>query len=228
MIKTINLQKSYGQKPNEVYVLQDIDLQIESGEFVALMGPSGSGKSTLLGIIAGIDSPTSGKIEIAGVDVSNSSEDSLARFRNENIGIVFQSFNLIPSLTALQNVEAPLYASPRRNAAALHGGASITARAKEMLARVGLEKRFRHRPEQLSGGEQQRVAIARALITNPKVLIADEPTGNLDSVTGEKVLQQFIQLHRELQVTMVIATHSNEVAAAADRVVQIKDGRIVR
>lgn len=185
------------------------------------MGPSGSGKSTLLGILAGIDSPTSGEIYIYGKDISKKNEDQLARFRNENVGIVFQAYNLIPSLNAIQNVKAPLYASKTKMTSV-----EIDKRAREMLNMVGLSHRETHKPGEMSGGEQQRVAIARALINNPKILIADEPTGNLDAKTGKDILDLFLKINKEMHLTIIMATHNNEIADLADRVIKISDGVI--
>jgi putative ABC transport system ATP-binding protein len=172
----------------------------------------------LLGIISGLDTPSSGTIRIDSTDISRMSETELARLRNEKIGIVFQSFNLIPSLTAQENVEVPLYVGP--------GARHATNRARQMLDLVGLGERRKHRPHQLSGGEQQRVAIARALVTRPSLLVADEPTGNLDSATGAQVLDLFSRLHAELNLTLIIATHDPAVAARASRVLHIVDGKL--
>ncbi len=201
-----------------VAILNGVSFSIEHGEWVALTGPSGSGKSTLLGLIAGLDSPTSGRIFIDGVEITRLSEGSLARLRNRMVGVVFQSFNLIPALTAQENVEVPLYVNNNRR--------DIQARARVMLERVGLGHRRHHQPHQLSGGEQQRVAIARALVTEPKLLVADEPTGNLDSKIGAQVLDLFDQLHDELGITLVIATHDPAIAARATRRLHLVDGEI--
>jgi putative ABC transport system ATP-binding protein len=195
-----------------------VSFTISPGEWIALTGPSGSGKSTLLGIISGLDTPTSGTIKIDGVDISRMGETELARLRNDKIGIVFQSFNLIPSLTAQENVEVPLYVGA--------GARHASNRARQIIELVGLADRRKHRPHQLSGGEQQRVAIARALVTQPSLLVADEPTGNLDSATGAHVLDLFARLHRELNLTLIIATHDPAVAARANRVMHIVDGRL--
>jgi putative ABC transport system ATP-binding protein len=205
-----------GNQP--VHILNGITFTIDRGEWIALTGPSGSGKSTLLGIVAGLDTPTGGTIRIDGIDITNMDEGSLAKLRNSKIGIVFQSFNLIPSLTAQENVEVPLYVGA--------GHKQAGARARKMLEMVGLGARRGHKPNQLSGGEQQRVAIARALVTNPAILVADEPTGNLDTANGANVLELFARLHKELGVTMIIATHDPAVAAYADRVLHIVDGRL--
>ncbi|WP_412060173.1 ABC transporter ATP-binding protein [Rubrivirga sp. IMCC45206] len=207
---------SLGDTP--VPILHGVSFTVDRGEWVAVTGPSGSGKSTLLGIVAGLDAPTSGTVAIDGVDVSSRSEAELARFRNEKVGVVFQSFNLIPTLTAQENVEAPLYVGPHRREA--------RARARAMLERVGLADRLGHRPHQLSGGQQQRVAIARALVTEPALVVADEPTGNLDAATSAAVLDLFADLRRDLGLTVLVVTHDPDVAARADRVIHLVDGRI--
>jgi len=185
---------------------------------VAIVGPSGSGKSTLLGIIAGLDNPTEGWVTLDGVDITRMSEAQLATIRNRKIGMVFQAFNLIPTLTAQENVEVPLYVGG-------HDG-SPSARATEALALVGLAHRLRHRPNQLSGGEQQRVAIARALATRPAIVIADEPTGNLDQANGQTVLDLIRSLRDQTSTTFIIATHDPLVAGAADRAIRIVDGLV--
>lgn len=199
-------------------ILKGISFQIMSGEFISIVGPSGSGKSTLLGIIAGLDNPTTGQVLIDGVDITRMSEGRLAAVRNNKIGMVFQAFNLIPTLTAQENVEVPLYVGKHKG--------SPSARAKELLALVGLTHRLDHRPNQLSGGEQQRVAIARALATDPAFVIADEPTGNLDAKNGSNVLQLIAYLREQTGKTFIIATHDPVVAARADRAIRIVDGRI--
>ena len=221
MIQLKNITKSFDLNKNKVEVLKGINLQIADDEFIALMGPSGSGKSTLLGILAGIDSPTSGEIYIYGQDISKKKEDELARFRNENVGIVFQAYNLIPSLNAIQNVKAPLYAGKNKLTSK-----EIDERAKKLLDIVGLSHRETHKPGELSGGEQQRVAIARALINNPKILVADEPTGNLDAKTGEEILDLILKINKDMHLTIIMATHNEEIAKLADRVVNISDGII--
>lgn len=199
-------------------ILRGISFQIFSGECVSLVGPSGSGKSTLLGIIAGLDHPSTGQVLIDGVDIARMSEGKLAAVRNRKIGMVFQAFNLIPTLTAQENVEVPLYVGK-------HQG-SPSARARELLALVGLSHRLTHRPSQLSGGEQQRVAIARALATDPALVIADEPTGNLDARNGANVLALIAQLRQQTGKTFLIATHDPVVATHADRAIRIVDGRV--
>jgi len=221
MIQLKNITKSFDLNKNKVEVLKGINLQIADDEFIALMGPSGSGKSTLLGIFAGIDSPTSGEIYIYGQDISKKKEDELARFRNENVGIVFQAYNLIPSLNAIQNVKAPLYAGKNKLTSK-----EIDERAKKLLDMVGLSHREIHKPGELSGGEQQRVAIARALINNPKILVADEPTGNLDAKTGEEIMDLILKINKDMHLTIIMATHNEEIAKLADRVVNISDGII--
>ncbi len=199
-------------------ILRGISFQIFSGEFISIVGPSGSGKSTLLGIIAGLDNPTTGQVFIDGVDITRMSEGKLAEVRNNKIGMVFQAFNLIPTLTAQENVEVPLYVGKHKG--------SPSARAKELLDLVGLSHRLTHRPNQLSGGEQQRVAIARALAADPAFVIADEPTGNLDAKNGENVLKLIAYLRQETGKTFIIATHDPVVASHADRAIRIVDGRI--
>ena len=203
----------------QISILRGVSFAIPRRGWAAIMGPSGSGKSTLLGIVAGLDTPTSGQVCVDGVDITHLSESRLARFRNEKIGMVFQTFNLIPTLTALENVEVPLFAS--------RSSAHSAARARRMLELVGLGDRLRHRPNQLSGGQQQRVAIARALVNEPSLLVADEPTGNLDSATGEAILDLFDELRRELGLTIIIATHDSAVAQRVDGILQIVDGRLV-
>jgi putative ABC transport system ATP-binding protein len=199
-----------------IEILRGIDLAIAPGEFVALMGPSGSGKSTLLGVLAGLDRPSSGRVLVDGIDITDMPESRLATVRNAKIGMVFQAFNLIPTLTAQENVEVPLYVGD-------HPG-SAADRARAMLDLVGLSHRTDHRPNQLSGGEQQRVAIARALATDPAIVIADEPTGNLDAHTGEVILQLLSDLRARLGTTFLIATHDPRVAGRAERTVTIVDG----
>ncbi|HYK84114.1 MAG TPA: ABC transporter ATP-binding protein [Ktedonobacteraceae bacterium] len=213
-----NITKSLPLGREKIDILKGISFQILSGEFVSIVGPSGSGKSTLLGIIAGLDNPSSGQVLIDGVDITRMTEGRLAAVRNNKIGMVFQAFNLIPTLTAQENVEVPLYVGK-------HKGAP-SARAKELLELVGLSHRLNHRPNQLSGGEQQRVAIARALATDPAFVIADEPTGNLDAKNGENVLNLIAYLRQQTGKTFIIATHDPVVASHADRAIRIVDGQI--
>jgi putative ABC transport system ATP-binding protein len=217
-LEATDLHKSLPLGRERIMILNGISLRIEQGEFVAITGPSGSGKSTLLGIIAGLDTPTSGRVLIAGLDITRMSESRLAAIRNARIGMVFQSFNLIPTLTALENVEVPLYVGK-------HPG-KPAARAKEMLALVGLSHRLGNKPNQLSGGEQQRVAVARALATNPTIVIMDEPTGNLDKQNGDNILQMVRDLRQVTGTTFVIATHDTAIAQSADRAIHIVDGSI--
>jgi len=201
-----------------IEILKGISFQILSEEFVSIVGPSGSGKSTLLGIIAGLDNPTNGQALIDDVDITRMTESRLAAVRNSKIGMVFQAFNLIPTLTAQENVEIPLYVGK-------HPGSPST-RARELLTLVGLAHRLNHRPNQLSGGEQQRVAIARALAADPALVIADEPTGNLDARNGENVLKLITELRAQTGKTFIIATHDPVVASHADRAIRIVDGKI--
>ena len=215
-IRTITKSLPLGRE--RIEILKGISFQILSGEFISIVGPSGSGKSTLLGIIAGLDNPTSGQVLIDGVDITRMTEGNLATVRNHKIGMVFQSFNLIPTLTAQENVEVPLYVGKHK--------VSPSARAKELLDLVGLSHRLGHRPNQLSGGEQQRVAIARALATDPAIVIADEPTGNLDAKNGENVLKLIAYLRAQTGKTFIIATHDPTVASHADRAIRIVDGLI--
>jgi putative ABC transport system ATP-binding protein len=213
-----NITKSLPLGRERIEILKGISFTIPSGEFVSIVGPSGSGKSTLLGIIAGLDNPTTGSVLIDGIDITHMSEGKLATIRNNKIGMVFQAFNLIPTLTAQENVEIPLYVGK-------HKGSPAT-RAKELLALVGLSHRLNHRPNQLSGGEQQRVAIARSLATDPAFVIADEPTGNLDAKNGENILKLIADLRAQTGKTFIIATHDPVVASHADRAIRIVDGTI--
>jgi putative ABC transport system ATP-binding protein len=217
-LAAIDVHKSLPLNRTRIDILKGISLRIEHGEFVAIVGPSGSGKSTLLGIIAGLDLPTSGQVLVDGTDITRMREGQLATVRNQKIGMVFQAFNLIPTLTAQENVEIPLYVGKHRG--------STSQRARDMLALVGLSHRLRNRPHQLSGGEQQRVAVARALVTQPAIVIMDEPTGNLDKQNGDNVLHMIRDLQRQTGTTFVIATHDPNVATAADRAIRIVDGQI--
>jgi len=217
-LEAIDIRKSLPLGRQRIDILNGISLRIEHGEFVAVMGPSGSGKSTLLGIIAGLDNPTSGRVLIDGIDITKMSESQLAKVRNAKIGMVYQAFNLIPTLTAQENVEAPLYVGK-------HAGRPAD-RAKQILELVGLGHRLRNRPNQLSGGEQQRVAVARALATDPAIVIMDEPTGNLDQKNSENVLAMIRDLRDRTGKTFIIATHDPKVASAADRAIRIVDGLI--
>ncbi|MFQ5481409.1 MAG: ABC transporter ATP-binding protein [Nitrospinaceae bacterium] len=218
MLEVENLTKSYRLGAVEVHALQGVSFTITAGEFVAVMGPSGSGKSTLMNLLGCLDQPTSGTYRLEDIDVQTLDADRLAEVRNQKIGFVFQSFNLLPRATALENVELPL----------LYGRApNPVQRAKEALDRVGLSGRARHKPNELSGGECQRVAIARALVNGPSLVLADEPTGNLDSATGEEIMQIFQDLSAS-GVTLVLVTHEPHIARCARRLLTMKDGRLVQ
>ena len=218
MIEVSNLTKSIDTGTHRVNILKGIDLKIPRGQFAAVMGPSGSGKSTLLGLLAGLDTPTSGRILLDGEDITFLNEDQMALLRGRKIGFVFQSYHLVPTLTAEENVLLPLELAGNG-----HGG---RARARQLLERVGLGARRDHYPVQLSGGEQQRVALARAFALQPPILLADEPTGNLDSATGELVLELLLALNREQGATMVLVTHEQSIARCADRSIVLRDGLI--
>ena len=219
VLRVEDIHRSLPLGGQTIHILRGISFAVLEGEWVAITGPSGSGKSTLLGILAGIDRPTQGQVTLDGSPLSKMSESSLARVRNQKVGIVFQAFHLIPSMTALENVEAPLYINPRRFKA--------RALACQMLAEVGLADRLDHLPSQLSGGEQQRVAIARALVNQPRILLADEPTGNLDTATSHQVLTLIGQLRRTYHLTVIMVTHDPNVAVYASRQLRVVDGRLV-
>jgi putative ABC transport system ATP-binding protein len=219
VVKTYDLRKDLQMGQVTVNALRGVTLDVKRGEFLSIIGPSGSGKSTLLGLIGGLDSPTSGTVHIDGVDITNLSERALTRIRNEKIGFVFQFFNLVPTLTALENVALPIQFARKRQF-------NPTKRAKELLELLGLEDRVHHRPNQLSGGQQQRVAIARALANNPPLLLCDEPTGNLDTISSRLVMAKLREVQSDMHTTVIIVTHDNEVAGQADRMVSIVDGRI--
>ena len=218
MIAIENLSKTYDSGTLTVSALREVSFQIKKGEFVAIMGPSGSGKSTLMNLLGCLDLPTTGSYHLEEVDIGSLKQNQLAEVRNRRIGFVFQSFNLLPRATALENTELPL----------LYGRvANSTEIAMQALERVGLKHRAKHKPTELSGGEKQRVAIARALVNKPAIILADEPTGNLDSETGEEIMSLFHELNYEA-VTLILVTHEIEIAQQAKRIIQMKDGRIVK
>ncbi|MGK0427232.1 MAG: putative ABC transport system ATP-binding protein [Ulvibacter sp.] len=218
VIKIRNITRDFPLGNEVVKVLKGIDLDIEKGEYVALMGPSGSGKSTLMNLLGCLDTPTSGSYFLSGKDVSNMSDDDLAEIRNKEIGFVFQTFNLLPRTTALENVALPM----------IYAGVSKgdrKTRAEEVLSEVGLADRMDHKPNQLSGGQRQRVAVGRALVNKPSIILADEPTGNLDSVTSLEILALFDEIHRQGN-TVIVVTHEEEVAEHAHRVIRLRDGMV--
>jgi putative ABC transport system ATP-binding protein len=217
ILQAEHVTKRYAIGAQQIAVLDDVNFTIDPGEFVVIMGSSGSGKSTLLGILSGLDQPTRGRVHIDGRDITDWSEDQLAPVRNQVFGFVFQSFHLAPSLNAIENVAFP---------AELSGDRQARARAQALLTRVGLGGRATNFPHQLSGGEKQRVAICRALINEPKIIFADEPTGNLDSANGAGILELLAELHQERRTTLVLVTHSPEVAARAGRIITLADGKI--
>jgi putative ABC transport system ATP-binding protein len=219
LIRVCGLTKSIDTGTHRVDILKGIDLEIPRGQFAAIMGPSGSGKSTLLGLLAGLDSPTTGQIFLDGEEITSLDEDHMALLRGRKIGFVFQSYHLVPTLTAEENVLLPMELAGN--------GAGGRSRARELLERVGLGARRDHYPVQLSGGEQQRVALARAFALRPPILLADEPTGNLDTATGRLVLDLLLAMNREQGATMVLVTHEETIAACADRRIILRDGLVV-
>lgn len=218
ILRTEALSKTYGEGASRLEILQDINLQLEEGRNMAIVGPSGSGKTTLLGLCAGLDHPSSGKVFIGEEDIGSKSEDERARIRNRNVGFIFQDFRLMPTLTALENVMVPIE---------LQRGERAEERAKECLARVGLEDRLQHYPNQLSGGEQQRVSIARSFSNAPRLIFADEPTGNLDEETGKKVEELLFGIEEDRDTALVLVTHDQELAGRTEKQLRLKGGRII-
>lgn len=218
ILQTENLTKSYNSAGKQLTVLDHVNMQVEAGSTMAIVGPSGSGKTTLLGLCAGLDSATSGSVLLNGIRLETLSEDKRAEVRNQYVGFIFQNFQLLPTLTALENVMVPMELRKQTN---------VRAKAMELLDRVGLKERAHHYPVQLSGGEQQRISLARAFANTPKILFADEPTGNLDAETAERVEQLLFSLNREAGTTLIIVTHNNELAAKTNHIVRIKGGKLV-
>ncbi|HEX8748086.1 MAG TPA: ABC transporter ATP-binding protein [Pyrinomonadaceae bacterium] len=218
MIELYKVSKIVPSGTEQLTILHSLDLVITAGQFVSVVGPSGSGKSTLLGLIAGLDAPTSGRILLGGHDITRMSEDELAALRSEKVGFIFQSFHLIPSLTALENILVPME---------IAGRADAQSRARQLLRDVDLEARSHHYPSQLSGGEKQRVAIARAFSNEPAIMLADEPTGNLDSTNGQHVFSLMVELNQQHGTTLLLITHDHELAAQATRRLSLRDGRVV-
>ncbi|MBO4808603.1 MAG: ABC transporter ATP-binding protein [Lachnospiraceae bacterium] len=214
-----NLCKTYGQGETEVKALDNISLDVKQGEFVAIIGPSGSGKSTLMHILGGVDIPTSGEVKIAGTDITKLNETALAIFRRRQIGLIYQFYNLIPILNVEENITLPILLDKKKPNKKL---------LDDLIVRLGLEKRIKHLPNQLSGGQQQRVSIGRALINNPALLLADEPTGNLDTENTKEIMELLRKFNRENKQTVIIITHDERLARSADRVISIEDGKIVR
>ncbi len=218
VLKIESLSKTYKSNAKDLTVLKDVNFNIQAGETVSIVGPSGSGKTTLLGLCAGLDKPTNGSVALFGKNISELDEDQRALLRNENVGFIFQNFQLIPTLTALENVTIPLE---------LQGAKKVKEKALELLDRVGLKDRANHYPNQLSGGEQQRVSLARAFSNEPKLLFADEPTGNLDGETGDKIENLLFDLNKEKGTTLIIVTHDLELASRTSRVIRLKSGLVV-
>lgn len=218
ILKINGLEKTYKSGSKQLTVLHNVSFDVEKGQTFSIVGPSGSGKTTLLGLCAGLDIPNSGTVELCGHDLKTLNEDQRAQLRNKEVGFIFQDFQLLPTLTALENVSVPLE---------LQGAKNAVSRAKELLEKVGLGNRWDHYPSQLSGGEQQRVAVARAFSNTPSILFADEPTGNLDQETGDKVIQLLFNLNKEAGTTLVIITHDLDLAARTQRILKLKGGRII-
>lgn len=218
ILKITGLEKTYSSGNKQLTVLHDISFDVEKGQTFSIVGPSGSGKTTLLGLCAGLDQPNAGRIELCGQDLNSLNEDERAQLRNKEVGFIFQNFQLLPTLTALENVSVPLE---------LQGAKDAVRKSKVLLEKVGLGNRVHHYPSQLSGGEQQRVALARAFANSPSILFADEPTGNLDDDTGEKVIQLLFDLNKENGTTLVIITHDLELANRTQQILRLKGGKIV-
>ncbi|QOD61373.1 ABC transporter ATP-binding protein [Polaribacter haliotis] len=218
ILKITGLEKTYTSGNKELTVLRDISFEVEAGQTFSIVGPSGSGKTTLLGICAGLDQPNAGNVELCGQDLSSLNEDERAQLRNKEVGFIFQNFQLLPTLTALENVSVPLE---------LQGAKDATAKSRILLGKVGLGDRVHHYPSQLSGGEQQRVALARAFSNSPSILFADEPTGNLDEETGEKVIKLLFDLNKENGTTLVIISHDLELANRTQQILRLKGGKII-
>jgi lipoprotein-releasing system ATP-binding protein len=219
MLEAHNLHKTYNNGTKELHVLKGIDLKVEKSQVVSILGPSGAGKSTLLHLLGGLDRPTEGKIYLEGVDLYNISDEGRAKIRNEKVGFVFQFYHLLPEFSALENVFFPALISGKKKR-------DLIEQAEQLLENVGLKDRLKHKPNQLSGGEQQRVAIARALMNNPELLLCDEPTGNLDSDTGRRICELLWWLNEKTKKTLIIVTHEEIIAREADRVIHIHDGKI--
>ncbi|MAP81155.1 MAG: ABC transporter [Aequorivita sp.] len=218
ILKINGLEKTYSSGSKQLTVLHDISFSVEKGQTFAIVGPSGSGKTTLLGLCAGLDTPNAGTVTLCGKNLNQLNEDERAQLRNEEVGFIFQDFQLLPTLTALENVSVPLE---------LQGAKDANSKAKSLLEKVGLSHRIHHYPSQLSGGEQQRVAVARAFSNNPTILFADEPTGNLDEETGEKITQLLLNLNKEAGTTLVIITHDLDLAAKTQQILRLKGGKIL-
>ncbi|MGB3342849.1 MAG: ABC transporter ATP-binding protein [Aequorivita sp.] len=218
ILKINGLEKTYKSGSKQLTVLHDVSFEVDKGQTFAIVGPSGSGKTTLLGLAAGLDTPNAGKVELCGHDLNTLNEDERAQLRNEEVGFIFQDFQLLPTLTALENVSVPLE---------LQGAKNAVSKAKELLQKVGLGDRIHHYPSQLSGGEQQRVAVARAFSNSPSILFADEPTGNLDEETGEKIIQLLFNLNEEAGTTLMIITHDLDLAARTQQILRLKGGKIL-
>lgn len=221
MLVARGLTKSYQSGTQQLTVLHDVSFEVPQGAFISIVGPSGSGKTTLLGLLAGLDTPSAGTVTLDDIDLGSLNEDARATLRGEKVGFVFQSFQLIPTLTAQENVQVPLELSGKATAR------EAAERARELLTRVGLGDRTHHFPQQLSGGEQQRVALARAFVNTPKILFADEPTGNLDGTTGERIIELLEELNRERGCTIVLVTHDTALAARTQRTIRLRDGAVV-